>query len=76
MVTLTVPAATTGTFEDLVFTDTLVATDLINLFIQPPGGGGNVGISWASLEAGSPSAPGTKGKTAAMAAKMIASKMI
>lgn len=76
IVTLTIPAATTGTFEDTAFSDTLVANDLINLFIQPPGGGGNVGISWASLEAGSPSAPGTKGKTAVMATKMIASKMI
>jgi len=76
--TVSITAATTGIFEDLSNTDTLIATDLYNYKIASAGSLGSTKVGIIGFEQQQPAAPppGLENKSANMGSKMVAAGLI
>jgi hypothetical protein len=70
---VSIPANTTGAFEDTVNTDDFVAADLLNWQVITGGTGGTMLINYIGFELAQPAAAPTSGS---MAAKLVAAGCI
>lgn len=74
---VSVPASTTGQFEDTINTDDFVAADLLNWSVVTGGTSGSITIETVGFELAQPAAPPPAApRGGSMAAKMIAEKLI
>ncbi len=74
---VSIPAGTTGQFEDLVHTEDYIATDLVNWLVQSGGSSGTIILGCSGFELAQPAAPPVVGsKSANMGSKMVAAGLI